>query len=365
MKNLLVLDCRNFGDSVIGLGLIEALSKSIPELRIDVLTRPQFAVMRRNHPSIRRVECASFPMGTVKNFGVSAALHLAATIARLKMESYDAVVNIVGDFRENFIGFLIDSRRNWGPVWEKGHPILNGIRGVGNGLPAHPVVIGSEKLSVYGAVSEIARSLGATAQAVPRLYNEKKEPINKRQIPGLVGMHMSATQKCRLWPIENWLELGRLLIADGNTLRLYCSPSERGAFSQAYEPLLRTKRAELIAGPLEPFFESLAECSLLVAHDSFAMHVAYALDVPRIVINGPNIMPVWAPPGTVVLQRGESLPCYPCFNRPSCEAGPEPYACIRKVDAEMVRETIKHLSIQQVRKGEVTNALTANISSLS
>lgn len=343
MEKLLILDCRNFGDSVVGLGLVEALSQSFPGIQIDALTRPQFASMRLNHPAILNVECAAFPMGTMKNFDAPAALGLLSTSAKLRARKYDAVVNIVGDFRENTLGYLINRKANWGPVWSDGHPILNGIKCLGKGLPVHPVLIEKEAVSVYGAVDKVARALGATVAARPRLYNSSKQPIRKQRVSGLVGMHMSASQQCRKWPAANWVELGMRLIRAGKHLRMYCSPAEHSTFAGEYSALLMTGQAELISGTLDQFFESLAECALVVAHDSFALHVAYALDVPRIVINGPNLMPVWAPPGTVMLQENHGLSCYPCFNRPQCESGPEPYACIRKVQVGMVYDAVAAL----------------------
>lgn len=353
MKKILILDCRNFGDSVIGLGLVEALSRTYPDLQIDALTRPQFASMRLNHPGVREVECASFPMGTMKNFGASAAAQLTAVIARLNRRKYDAVVNIVGDLRENLIGFLINGGASWAPIWEPGHPMLNFMRPVTRALPGNPIKITKDAVSVYEAVNQIARSLGATAPATPRLYDERQLAILHRGGGGPIAFHASATQPCRIWPAENWLRLGEELIAAGHSVRMFCGPAEKDACAQTYASLLRSGKAELIAAPLQNFFKRLSECELLISLDSFALHVAYALNVPRVMVNGPNIAEVWAPPGTIVLERHNGLPCHPCFNRPTCESKSEPYVCIRNVTVEMAVRAVQEFDARRARNNSL------------
>src|SRR4051794_38991090 len=127
MSRFLLIQARNFGDAVISTGMIEALGNSFVDAEIAVLTRPQFRTIFANNPLVTSVYCASFPMGTVKNFRTREAVHLAARVAKLRHRRF-TVVSLAGDFRENALGWLINPQGNYGVIWADEHPYRKLVR---------------------------------------------------------------------------------------------------------------------------------------------------------------------------------------------------------------------------------------------
>jgi ADP-heptose:LPS heptosyltransferase len=342
MRTLLFLHWRNFGDAVIGLGLIEAMRLSQPHVHIDILTRPQFAFLYQNHPSVRHVYTASFPIGTMRNFSLRDAVHLAAELLRARRRRYDAVANLFSDVRENLAGYLIAPHGNFSPIWPITHPVSIQSRIGPSWLLSHPVLLPQDIQSVYDGMGYLNRALGADAPAIPRVYGTSKSPVLHTPKPGRVGLHVSAGQECRRWPMDRWVDLAKQLLAEGYDLRIYCATNERDSVETDFQQLLTHKNAiAVVAGSIENFLNDTATCTLFLGHDSFGIHAAAALGVPRIMINGANVADVWAPPETVILRGNESLVCFPCFNKPTCSPGPSQYACVRAISVDAAHNLIQ------------------------
>jgi heptosyltransferase-3 len=354
IKSILICQCRNFGDSVIGLGLIEALAASMPELQIDVLTRPQFAPLHSNHPRVRAVYTAAFPVGTMKSFGLREGLHLTHILLQLRRKRYDAVVNLFGDVRENIIGWLVAPAQNYGFIWPVSHPILNQMRIGPRFLLSKPIVLPETLVSFYEAVNRMAAALGANHAAIARLYRPGGELIQPQPVSGRIGLHVSAGQECKRWPVERWVALGESLIRNGYTLRIYCAPEERKETEGSFAGLLQRDAVSLMTGTLDAYLEDAATCAVMVCHDSFAAHAEYALGAPCILINGGNVAAVWAPPLTTVIRGNEALACFPCFNRPSCTASAEPYRCIRDTSPQTISDAVNRVLHTPQRLGSTS-----------
>jgi len=344
IRSLLFLHWRNLGDAVIGLGLVEAMHRSRPEVALDVLTRPQFAFLFENHPGVRKTYTAQFPIGTMGGFRARSAVRLAWELACARARDYDAVANLFGDVRENLGGWLVCPDRNFSIVWPERHPIRIQSRTGLDSLRSHPVCVPAETESVYEGMQSLARAFGTTMPALPRLYGSNRQPISHAPVPGRIGLHVSAGQECKRWPMERWARLASALLDEGRHLRIYCAPSEEASVYAGFAHILiPANSATLIAGTLEQFLMDAATCSAFVGHDSFGIHAAAALAVPTILINGPNVAAVWAPPGTAIVHGDEGLPCFPCYNKPTCAPGPAHFACIRYIPVEDVLSRILHV----------------------
>ena len=81
-RKVLLIQGRNFGDSVIVTGLLEALGRSVNDIEISVLTRPHFKEIYERNPFVTHIEYANFPMGTDKRFGGREALNLIRKLAK-------------------------------------------------------------------------------------------------------------------------------------------------------------------------------------------------------------------------------------------------------------------------------------------
>jgi heptosyltransferase-3 len=347
MGRWLFIVARNFGDALINRRLIEAVAASFPNNQIDVLTRPQFRDLFLGQTGVAEVHTANFPMGTARNFGWRDAGHLYRVCRRLRGRRYDISVNTTGDIRETFLGWLVGPHENATPLWPVDHPARPLFRPTGaNFFARRFFVIPSTEVNIYAVHDEIARQLGCPAALVEKMARIR--PARRSFERGLVGFHPMATYDCKLWNWESWIAVAQQLLADNMRVRVFCSAKELEIVQHKLVGIGSPPGVEFVAGNLEDLFHSLREVSAFVGLDSFVMHVAYALNVPAVLVNGPHDPQVWAPPGVRVLSNGGNCPRHPCHCRPTCGDGVVgKYVCVRGITPEQVLQEIRLLVAHQ------------------
>lgn len=338
-RRILILQAHNLGDAVISTALIETIARGIPTAQIDVVTRPEIVQIFSHNPSVNCVFSGCFPMGSVHDFGLREMFALPRLTGKLRLRGYTDVVNLAGDFREEFLGKLISHRYNWSPAWSADHACGKVIRRSAIPLANRPIFIPANKPNIYDAASIVGTEVSGAEGQRSALYTPAKEKIAWNPVENVVGIHPMASQPWRRWEMEKWQSLARHLVARDMDVHVFGSPSEKEELVRCFGAL-DSSRVRIVTGGLSDCFVAISRLRVLLCHDSFAAHVAYALRVPTILLNGANDAAAWAPPGAVVLAAGPSLTCYPCYNRPTCFGGSNEYACIRHIEILSVIEAV-------------------------
>ena len=338
-RRVLIIQARNLGDAVISTALVETLALSLSGTTIDVLTRPEIAQIFSCNPSVAEVFTGHLPMGSGQAFGLKKALALPGLIHMLHRKEYTEVINLEGDFREELLGRLITHRNNWSPAWSADHPCSKVIRRSVIPLVNKPIVIPITTPNVHDAASLVGTAVAGGVARKPALYTPEKQKIIWNPLSRAVGIHPMASQPWRRWELEKWNVVAQVLIEHGLDVYVFGSPSEAEELKQSFLQLNRSKLS-IVTGNLTEYFAAVSTMRVLLCPDSFASHVAYALGVPAILLNGANDARAWAPPGTRVLAAGPGLTCYPCYNRPKCFGTSHEYACVRRIEPDAVLETV-------------------------
>ncbi len=339
-RRLLLLQCRNYGDAVIGTGLVEALGGQGIELH--VLARPRFAALFRNNPHVAQVHTAEFPMGTAKDFRLAAAADLAARTLALRRLRFDRAVNLCGDFREIGLGWAIAPRGNCSPIWPARHPRRQLDRAALQGLVSHPVPVPEQELGIYAVVQRIAAALGGRNRARSRLYDAQRRPYAHAPGQAAIGLHPLAGVACKQWPIERWRALVGLLREQGRPVLIFGAPLERERLEAEFHGLLG-QEVRLATGDLDQLFDRLCGIAAFVGLDSFGIHAAQAIGTPCLMLNGGMLAPLVAPPDALLVDGGAGLPCHPCYNRPTCLDTAQPYRCMRELPEQRVLQGLLRL----------------------
>ena len=338
-RRALIIQARNLGDAVISTALVETIAHGCPTAKIDVLTRPETSQIFAHNPHVNEVFTGHFPMGSVGEFSLKQALVLPGLIKKLRAGNYTDVVNLEGDFREELLGKLITRKNNWSPAWPSGHPCRKVIRPSVIPLSNRRIPIPSEIPNVHDAAAIMGTAVsGSTAQR-PALYTPEKKKIVWSPQKRTVGIHPMASQPWRRWELEKWSVVAKALIERDMDVHVFGSPAEAEELTKCFGQLDASK-ITILAGGLSDYFKAVATMRVLLCPDSFASHVAYALGVPAILLNGANDAAAWAPPGTLVLAAGPELKCYPCYNRPTCFGSADEFACVRRIQTSSVLDTV-------------------------
>ena len=143
-----------------------------------------------------------------------------------------------------------------------------------------------------------------------------------------VGSIAHDTFAAKRWPLENFIELSRRLIARGERILYLSGPDERRETQQAFEG---TPGSELFDGSLQDAAHVLGRASLVVTNDTGIGHLTAALRRPVLSLFGPTPLE-YAPYGPTVTALRASA-CPPCFDVStgdmSCKLNIN-YACLRR-----------------------------------
>ena len=338
-RKILIMQAHNLGDAVISTALVETIARGFLTAQIDVVTRPEIEKIFAHNPLVNRVFTGRFPMGSMGDFGLKEAIALMRLIVKLRRQRYTDVVNLAGDFREEFLGWLITNRNNWTPAWSKDHPCSKVVRRSAIRFANRPVFIPREKPNIYDAASILGSAVGSITAEKSALYTPAKKRITWDPLRATVGIHPTASQPWRRWELEKWRLLAELLIMRDVDIHLFGAPSEAEQLNE-YFGAFDKLRMRIVTGSLSDYFVAVSKVQVLLCHDSFASHVAFALGVPTIFLNGANDADAWAPPGSIVLAAGRDLACYPCYNRPICFGTSKEFACIRDLSIDRVLEAV-------------------------
>jgi heptosyltransferase-3 len=338
-RRVLLIQTRNLGDAVISTALIETIAHGLPAAEIDVLTRPEIAQIFARNPHVNETITGRFPMGSVRDFGLKQALLLPGLINTLRRKKYTDVVNMTGDLREEFLARLITRRNNWSPAWAADHPVKQTVRPSVIPLANRPIFIPRNKPNIHDAAAIIGISVTGGAPWKPALYTPEKKKIAWNPLPHAVGIHPMASQPCRRWELYRWKAVAAVLVEREIDVYVFGSPAEESELTRHFGQL-DASRVRIMTGSLTDYFAAVSKMRVLLCPDSFAAHVAYALGVPTILLNGANDAAAWAPPGTTVLAAGPELSCYPCYNRPTCFGSANEFACVRRIREQSVLETV-------------------------
>lgn len=342
-RKILLLQTRNLGDCVIGTALLETIRHGLPSARIDILTRPGMRSIFEGNPGVNKVYTGTFPMGSLSDFGVDEMLEIPRLLRALRSAQYTDVANCAGDFREEWLARIISSGNNWSPGWAEDHPCRKVHRQSWFPVANRRVSIETSQPSIYDAVTSIGLAMGATTRRGSALYDTLGHKIEwTPAATRTIGIHPTASQPSRRWPMENWFEVAKALLAEGAKVHIFGSAAETEEFKTVFAGL-ESPSLQLESGSLSKFFTKLSNMDVLLCHDSLAAHTAHAIGVPIVLLNGSNDAAAWAPPGSTVLANGPRLACYPCHNRPTCIGSSHQYDCVQTITVESVLLTTQKL----------------------
>ena len=337
-SKIILLQCRGLGDAVISTAVVNSIGHCFPGTKIDILGSTQAKAIFQGNPYVGRYYEAQFPIAAGLKFSIYDAQRLLCVLRNIRLEHYGLCVNLVGDFRENVIGWLTGSPVHLAPIWKWDHPFRQLIRVGLLQLPNAPLAIGSTTYSIYDAFREVTNALGCNVHVGPKIFVDANILVEaaREQAGAVIGIHPFARQECKLWEGEKWKQLIVCLLAEGHRVKVFGAPTDQDTANEWFGSLLTNGGISCIFGELSSFFAKLATVDILIGLDSFSIHAAHALNVPSIVLNGSNDFRVWASPTTSVVLANHGCPYCPCFNRPKCLRLKTIFECMRSIQVETV-----------------------------
>lgn len=128
--------------------------------------------------------------------------------------------------------------------------------------------------------------------------------------PGRIGLVPMASVFGKMWLMRYWRALADSLRAEGWRPVLLCGPGQLGIAREAIGDM---GAEALVAATPGDWVRTLGSCRAVVTVNTGPMHIADALGIPLVVVDGPSRLPLWAPEGekAVVLHRQDAVPWVP------------------------------------------------------
>lgn len=130
--------------------------------------------------------------------------------------------------------------------------------------------------------------------------------------PERIGLSIGSGFHANAWPAVRWIELGRRLLAEGRSVRVFCGPREN-ALGRMIADVLGLGAEGLVAGDarIADFAREAAAMDWFVASDGGTAHLC-GLFAPVTSIFGPSPFRRYAPFGRWNRLLTQELNCSPC-----------------------------------------------------
>ncbi|MBV8627822.1 MAG: lipopolysaccharide heptosyltransferase I [Paraburkholderia sp.] len=305
MKRILIVKVTSLGDIVQAQPVVSDIRRAYPGVKVDWAADEMFAEIARWNVGIDRVLCA--PLRRFKKARTLADFRaIAASIAELRAEKYDAVIDIHGVYKSAIISFLARSSRRFGY-----HSRFLGERGAAfayNGRFSRP-----HCNAWHGMRLSVAEALGYRIEE-PADYNlrvPRSGPVPETANAAPVAMLFHATSKDeKKWPASHWVAIARELGTRGYRVVLpWGSPQER---EEARQIASQAPGATLLPPmSVTEIAQAIETASLVVGVDTGFVHLAHALRKRTVMIfvtTSPEHSGVHAPGQSISIGDGRNPP---------------------------------------------------------
>jgi heptosyltransferase-1 len=277
---VLLVKMSSLGDVVQTLAAVTDAARNVPGIQFDWVVEEAYVEIPRWHPAVHRVIPAALRRWRKSFLGTLLSSEWLKFRRELRRDSYDLVLDAQGLYKSAWV-----AAQARGPV---------AGRSLGTAREGGAALLFSRRYRVpqEGPEVEQVRSLFAAALGYSKPVVAADFGIDRTKLSGSESANNSvvfvhgAAWETKLWPVENWIELGLALQRRGCKVRLpWGSDAERA----------RAERIALACGgevlPKLGFGgigSILAGSALVVGLDTGLTHLAVALGVPVVTLYGPT-----------------------------------------------------------------------------
>ena len=340
-KRILVFHTAFIGDIVLALPIVQLLREASPRADITFVTIPTAAAILENHAAI--YEVISYDKRG-NDAGVSGMLRLAK---RLRSENFEVAVVPHRSFRSATIVWLARIPRRIGFSTSAAPWLFTDIvkydknrheidRNLSLLQPLGLAYTGNELPTLYPSTDDI--------RVVDRLLflRERNNPLFRQG--NLVGLAPGSVWNTKRWPREHFIELGKMITADGCALILIGGAGDT-ELCEKIERMIGSNNVMNAAGKLTLLQSAdlIRRCSVLVSNDSAPMHLAVGVRTPVVALFGATVPTFgFAPRGkNDVVVGTQGLSCRPCSIHGGDLCPIETFVCMKELKPELVYTKVK------------------------
>ena len=322
VKNLLIIRLSSLGDILLASPLVRSIKKKYPEIKIDFILKEEYKEVLTFNPYIFRVLEYSTNRYEKKLF-----------LSRLDRNKYDMVVDLQNNFRSAEIKKIINA-----PSVKFNKSTIDKFLLVKfkiNMLKKAPqiAVRYAETLDQFQLDGE-GLDLFLPSDIKPELFEEKI----------LIGFAPGSRHFTKMWPKDNFIELGNKLNGEGFKIVLFGGESD---IQSCYE--ISRKIPDSInlcsSNNLYKTAVNMKKCSAIVCNDSGLMHVSSALNIPVLAFFGSTVKEFGFTPYNCrnIVYENTELGCRPCTHIGRDKCPQKHFKCMLELTPQTALEKLKLL----------------------
>lgn len=295
---VLIVKLSSLGDVVHTLPVVQDILAARPDAQIDWVVESSFAPLLAPllGSGLRRVIPCQLRRWRKSFWTADTRAQWRVFKTRLQAEQYDAVIDLQGLSKSALLAWLA----RLAPGGRR-YAMANQTEGSGYEAPTRWVADVAIRLAPHSHAVQrgrelAARALGYLPAALPD-YGLNRAPAllgRAQEAPEIIALVHGSSRTDKLWPLENWVALGRQLMTQGYRVALPHGSDHELATSQAIAAALNgddgdngDERGGAIVWPrlaLDELTQHLARCAGVIGVDSGLSHLAVALDLPHVQI---------------------------------------------------------------------------------
>lgn len=342
---VLIVRLSAIGDVIQGIPCLVALKSTYPDWEISWLVEETSAPILEGHPCLKKLYVV--PTQWRKNRGrlgakwkgIKSVFKIACELRR---EKFDAVIDLQGLFKSGFWSWITKAPRRIGfkNTREFADRFLN------EHVSSKPVF--DPNYPLHDRYLEPAKYLGAdlnkAAYSLPPTTREVIHQVDKLFTVSngkpKIALCPWSNWETKNWPLDRWIELGRSLSKDYDIL-LIGSQADR-VYARNMESNIPGSLNLVGRTNLQALAEVFRRCEVVLGPDSGPVHLANAVNHPRVVMIFGSTS--WRRSGPVGAQHKTislDLNCQPCFER-LCPLGH--LNCLKRLDVATVNKAVLELT---------------------
>lgn len=333
--NILIVKLRHLGDTLLLTPTLRCIKERFPHAKIDVMVRASCEALLQSNPDVHRVFAIARPEAEQRTF-YSAVSENLALLSGILSTQYDFAFDLSDSDRAKLWIWLSKAkirgfrRSGLKPSWKQ--RIFNRF----DDLPL------SSEHQVVKDFETVTRIMGISGKAGPLRFVPRVDPQSLcEKFPWLslpqpfVVLHATSRWSFKEWAEEHWAGVVDALHELGFTVVLSSGPAPREMQTVSCIQSLASAPTVSIAGAvsLDELAYILARARMFLGIDTFAMHLAAAMQTPTVALFGPSQLRAWTP-----WQNHAEIPLTHC----QCD-GSQYRAC-----AQPVSKCLSSLSVAQV-----------------
>jgi len=339
-KKILVVRYRFIGDTILTLPFLKNLRLAYPDAQIDMLVAPKSGEIIEDCPYVDNFIYFDTTKKHKYENGAGEKKSFWYYVKLLRKNKYDKAYVLKRSLSSAFLVFMCGIKERIGFNTEGRGFLLT--KRVPYDKKKHESQCFLDVLKADGVeIKDDSFENGLNPDAekkVDEILNEKANNGLKRVI-----VHATATNKGKLWAIENFAEITRFLVNEKHVQVFFIGTDFD---SQTYDKMLSLIGEKLEIEPINlcgklNLKESLAltaKVDFLIGNDSGNLHMASSVHTPVIGLYGPMPFEKWYALGTNNILLKSDLPCMPCGLSGKCQ---NDHKCMKNISVSQVKTAVE------------------------